>query len=98
MIIARTRGRRGMSRLPIGGWPVPGGIEVREAEVLAFEATERLGGFYRERRRVDVRARGLGHALELVAWLGHPSVRVVASPAGRDQELPVARPRQPQPG
>src|SRR2546430_9107822 len=94
MIIARTRGRRGMSRLPIGGWPGPGGIEVREAEVLAFEATERLGGFHREWRAVDERARDLGQALELGVVLGHPSLGVVASRPGRDQELPVGRLQQ----
>src|SRR5881397_3159908 len=60
MIIARTRGRRGMSRLPSGRWPGPGGIEVREAEVLALEATHGLGGIHRQGRAVDQRAPDLG--------------------------------------
>jgi len=53
-----------MSRLPSERVAGPGGIEVREAEVLAFEATERLGAFHRERSAVDERARDLGQALD----------------------------------
>src|SRR5262245_4771379 len=94
MSSARTRGRRGMPRLPIGRWPGPGGIEVREAEVLALEATHGLGGFHRQGRAVDERAADLRQAFELRVVLGHPSLRVVARRPGGDEELPVGRLQQ----
>src|SRR2546430_9529185 len=45
-------------------------------------------------RAVDERARDLGQALELGVVLGHPSLGVVASRPGRDQELPAGRLQQ----
>src|SRR5262249_52423871 len=94
MIIARTRGRRGMSRLPSGRWPGPGGIGGRGAEVLALEATYGLGGLHREGRSVDERAADLRQAFELGVVLGHPSLRVVARRPRGDEELPVGRLQQ----
>src|SRR5262249_35205361 len=94
MIIARTRGRRGMSRLPIGRWPGPGRVEVREAEVLTLEATHGFGGLYRQGRAVDQRAPDLRQAFELGVVLGHPSLGVVARRPRGDEELPVGRLKQ----
>src|SRR6266849_7019453 len=64
MIIARTRGRRGISSAR-GRRPGPEGIEIREAEILAIEPAQRLGGFRRQRRAPGQRARDLGQPLEL---------------------------------